>query len=74
MDEIVIKTPLFRDECTKEELFTAYDSILNETQTLKVVAHSEYLTQIKEEIVEVNPESQLIVQYAVIVEQAQNTL
>jgi len=40
---------------TDVELNQANASILKETQMLKLVAHSDYLAQIKEEIIEVDP-------------------
>ena len=46
----------------------AYDSLMYETQTLKMIPHPNYLTEIKEEIIEYNEEANLITRYCVIIE------
>lgn len=73
-DEIVAKCPLFKEGITDEELTTIYDSIFYESQTLKLLPYYKHMAEIKEEIIEYNPDLLMITRYCVIVERASNTL
>ena len=72
LDEIVAKCPLvdpnLADNCS------VFDTIFYETQLAKINCNPDYVTEIKEEIIEFNPEKMVITRYVVIIERAENTL
>ena len=74
MDEIVAKATLF-DETTKlSTVKQCYEAIFYESQTLKLLKNFDYKAEIKEEIIELNLEKQLITRYCVKKKRATKTL
>jgi serine/threonine protein kinase len=53
---------------------SVFDTIFYETQLAKINCNPEFVTEIKEEIIEYNPDKNIIVRYIVIIERATNTL
>ena len=70
--EIVAKCPLIDPNAPTN--MNAFDTIFYETQLAKINCNPDYVTEIKEEIIEFNPEKMIIIRYVVIIERAANTL
>lgn len=73
MEELVIKCSLFDDATTTNEIENAYNDIFAESSLLKLNPIPA-LAEIKEELVEFNPDLNLIISYSVVIERAQNSL
>ena len=77
LDEIVAKCPIIEDVSEKSKTSSAssiYDLIFYETQLAKMNCNPEFVTEIKEELIEFNAERNLITRYCVIIERAANTM
>jgi hypothetical protein len=70
LDEIVAKCTIFDANTKFSEVKQCYSTIFYESQTLKMLKNYDYMAQIKEEIIELNIEKEIITKYCVIVERA----
>ncbi len=70
-DEVVIKCPLTAPGKNPDFI---YQGIMAESLTLKLVPLSSHICEIKEELIEYNPITNMIICYCVVVERATNSL
>eukprot|EP00347_Sterkiella_histriomuscorum_P002818 403366689 len=72
--ELVAKCSIFKSKGDKYKQHETFQSILLETQTLKLLNNSEYIAQVEDEFILFDEESKVIRQYVVIVEKAISSL
>eukprot|EP00347_Sterkiella_histriomuscorum_P001519 403371720 len=72
--ELVAKCSIFKTEGDKFKQHETFQSILQETQTLKLLNNSEYIAQVEDEFILFDEQSKVIIQYVVIVEKAISSL
>lgn len=68
-DEVVIKVPLI-----KYQTQSGYCDLMHETHLIKCIYHEDYIVDIKEELIELDCETNEIIRYCVVVERAKHSL
>eukprot|EP00347_Sterkiella_histriomuscorum_P014088 403362209 len=76
VDEVVIKKSVneIKEDSKEMDKQMVFTGMMSETQQLKFLKSDKYIAQVKEEIIEYDPQSQLINDYLVIVERARFSL